>query len=157
MLWWYSTMYKNRTRERESFVQDIYILLCYSTRVRTIIASAAVRENKVYLINSSKDKIRAFLKSSIYLKLRYKLLNTCIWSNVFTLTDKTTEWIWNLRNWMLKKFNCLYICKTDKSLTSIKRGKKNYLKIKKPGWFQHLNSYPHVLNSNWIPDNKASE
>lgn len=66
-------MYKNRTRERESFVQDIYILLCYSTRVRTIIASAAVRENKVYLINSSKDKIRAFLKSSIYLKLRYKL------------------------------------------------------------------------------------
>lgn len=86
-------MYKNRTRERESFVQDIYILLCYSTRVRTIIASAAVRENKVYLINSSKDKIRAFLKSSIYLKLRYKLLNTCIWSNVFTLTDKTTEWI----------------------------------------------------------------
>lgn len=43
-------MYKNRTRERESFVQDIYILLCYSTRVRTIIASAAVRENKVYLM-----------------------------------------------------------------------------------------------------------
>lgn len=92
MLWWYSTMYKNRTRERESFVQDIYILLCYSTRVRTIIASAAVRENKVYLINSSKDKIRAFLKSSIYLKLRYKLSQYMYLVNCFHI-NRQNYWM----------------------------------------------------------------
>lgn len=36
--------------ERGRALCKIYILLCSSTRVRTIIANAAVRENKVYLM-----------------------------------------------------------------------------------------------------------
>lgn len=72
MFWWYSIMYKNRIREREFCVRYIYILLCYSIRVRIIIVSVVVRENKVYLINLLKDKIRVFLKLLIYFKLRYK-------------------------------------------------------------------------------------